>query len=72
MEREEQRTTGVHQTPNGEAPAGGSPRSQGRRTGNGAHPRTFIGDTTGGVACGVYGVTLQLLRGAIVNRTKYC
>ena len=47
-------------TPNGEAPAGGSPRAQGRRTGNGTRPRAFLGDTTGGVACGVCGVTLQL------------
>ena len=49
-----------HHTPNGEAPAGGSPRSQGGGTRNGTHPRAFIGNTTVRVACGVRGVTRQL------------
>ena len=59
-----------HRTPNGEAPAGGSPRAQGRRTGNGTRPRAFLGDTTGGMACGVCGVTLQLLIGHRVVRVS--
>ena len=47
-------------TPNGEAPAGGFPRAQGKKAGNGTHLRTFLGDITGGVACGACGVTFQL------------
>ena len=41
--------------PNGEAPGGGSPRA----SGNGTRPSAFLGDTRGGVACGVCGITLQ-------------
>ena len=32
----------------------------GRRPGNGTRPRAFLGDTRGGMACGVCGVTPQL------------
>ena len=46
--------------PNGEAPEGGSPRAPGRSSGNGTTPLAFLGDTRGGVACGVCGNTLQL------------
>ena len=42
--------------PNGEAPEGGSPRAPGRSSGNGTHPRAFLGDTRGGLACGVCGI----------------
>ena len=46
--------------PNGEAPAGGSPRATRGRPGNGTRPRAFLGDSRGGMACGVCVVTLQL------------
>ena len=49
-----------HRIPNGEAPAGGSPRVPLGGPGNGERPRAFLGDTQGGVACGVYRITLQL------------
>ena len=42
--------------PNGEAPGGGSPRA----SGNGTSPCALLGDTRGGVACEVCGITLQL------------
>ena len=49
-----------NRTPNDDSPAGGSSRAQGRRTGNGTRPRAFLGDTTGGVSCGVCDIPLPL------------
>ena len=46
--------------PNGEAPAGGSPRAPVGRPGNRERSRAFLGDTQGDVVCGVCRVTLQL------------
>ena len=37
-----------------------APRALGRRPGNGTRPRSLLGDTRGGMACGICGVTLQL------------
>ena len=51
---------GGSRIPNGDAPAGRSPRAPGRRPGNGTCPRDFLGDTRGGTACGVCGVTLHV------------
>ena len=46
--------------PNGEVSAGRSPWAPGRRSGNGTRRCAFLGDTRGGMACGVCRVTLQL------------
>ena len=43
-----------------EASAGGCPRVPGRRSGNGTRPRAFLGDSNGGMACGVCRLTHQL------------
>ena len=51
--------------PKGEASAGGSPRALGRRPGNGTRPRAFLGDTRGGMACGICRLMLQLVHGAV-------
>ena len=54
-----------HTIPNGEAPAGGIPMAPIGGAGNGECPHVFLGDTQGGVACGVCRVTLQLRHRAV-------